>query len=155
MDSEVCPLIIEDGPGKMPGKPGRNARMKDVSDSELKKMRSQIRILYLEEEADTRRINTAYLRRTFGEVVAAGRGEEALEILQRYTPHVIVTEVVLRDGNIKDFIPRFKEVLSSVAFVIYTSIPGIAPTKGFKGVILKKPASNESLSYAIDRILFG
>lgn len=125
-----------------------------MDEIEAKKLRHQLKLLYLEEEADTRRITTSMLRRHYGEVVAAARGDEAIEILFRYRPHVIVSEVALRDGNLSDFLSEIKEKASNVPFVILTSMPGLVPKNQMRGVILKKPVKDEQLVTAIDRVTF-
>ncbi len=119
------------------------------------KNRQGIRLLYMEEETDTRRMTVAMLRRHFGEVIAASRWDEAIEILQRYHPHVIVTDTILKDGNFAQHLEKVKEAAEGIPYVIYTSTPGLAPPKGYRGVILKKPAPEEKLLYAIDRIIFS
>jgi CheY-like chemotaxis protein len=59
-----------------------------------------VRVLVVEDQPDTRELITVILRGGGAEVLAAGSAEEALEVLSRFRPHVLLSDIQMpgRDG---------------------------------------------------------
>lgn len=59
-----------------------------------------VRVLVVEDQPDTRELITVILRGGGAEVLAAGSAEEALEVLHRFRPHVLLSDIQMpgKDG---------------------------------------------------------
>jgi PAS domain S-box-containing protein len=59
-----------------------------------------VRVLVVEDQPDTRELITVILRGGGAEVLATGSAEEALEVLHRFRPHVLLSDIQMpgRDG---------------------------------------------------------
>jgi PAS domain S-box-containing protein len=59
-----------------------------------------VRVLVVEDQPDTRELITVILRRGGADVLAAGSAEEALEVLPRFRPHVLLSDIQMpeKDG---------------------------------------------------------
>ena len=58
-----------------------------------------IKILVVDDDADTRELLEWVLKRTGAEVVVAGSAREALEALERSKPHVLVSDIAMPEED--------------------------------------------------------
>lgn len=66
----------------------------------------KMKILYIEDDAETREALKRFLKRRCGKVVAAQDAESALEIVETYDPDIMIVDLLLPGINGLDFIDR-------------------------------------------------
>ncbi len=106
------------------------------------------RILILDDEVAVRESFADFFEDQLWDVVQAGSGEEALEILERETVQAAIVDVRLpgMDGNA--FIRKMCQKTDSIAFVICTGSPEYLVPEDLLGkrcvsdVLMKKPISS-------------
>jgi signal transduction histidine kinase/CheY-like chemotaxis protein len=69
-----------------------------------------VKVLIVDDEPDARRLLSEVLRRRGAEVVAVESAVEALEILQAWRPHVLLSDIGMPDGDGYELIQRVREL---------------------------------------------
>lgn len=59
----------------------------------------QSSLLCVEDDTDTLNLMSEFFSRYFGEVYTASSGEEGFEVFCRYTPNVVITDIVMPNGD--------------------------------------------------------
>ena len=120
-------------------------------------------ILYVEDDVDARQAFMTFLERRGYGVVTASSGEEALEILQAWTPELVVTDLLLGgiDGGEFCRVLRRRPETMSVPIILIT---GVAARMGLSlsprdkdwapaNEILDKKIGPDKLLDVIERLL--
>ena len=81
-----------------------------------------IKILVVDDDADTRELLEWVLKRTGAEVVLAASAREALEAMERSKPHVLVSDIAMPNGTGYDLVRQVR------AMPALARIPTIALT---------------------------
>src|SRR5215471_8965101 len=115
------------------------------------------RILIVDDELHIRQIIAAFLSEHRHEVIAAGSGEEALDATARFTPDVMLLDLMLPDMNGVDLFKRLQERLPSAAAIFMTAFGSIRSAvdaiRAGGDDYLTKPFDNDELLITIDRSL--
>ncbi|MET0649551.1 MAG: PAS domain-containing protein [Pyrinomonadaceae bacterium] len=69
-----------------------------------------VRVLVVDDEPDARRLLTEVLSRRGAEVLPAASAAEALELLQTWRPHVLLSDIGMPDGDGYELIRRVREL---------------------------------------------
>jgi two-component system response regulator VicR len=110
-------------------------------------------ILIVDDEADVRDSLGLLLELEGFEVLAAGNGAAALELLETRTPHLIISDFMMPWMNGREFVTRTKE-RDSTRDIPVILISGIepAPPKPWDE-FLRKPADIQVLVKLIEQLL--
>jgi DNA-binding NtrC family response regulator len=106
------------------------------------------RVLIVDDEESIRRSLKAYLEDEGYEVVAVGRGEEALNALEQEPADVAIVDMRLpgMDGNA--FVEQAHNLLPKMTFLIYTGSVGYKPPPNLLAIgvgeqhVFKKPLAD-------------
>jgi CheY-like chemotaxis protein len=69
-----------------------------------------VKVLVVDDEPDARRLLTEVLSRRGAEVLTAASAAEALEMLQVWRPHVLLSDIGMPDGDGYELIQRVREL---------------------------------------------
>jgi PAS domain S-box-containing protein len=69
-----------------------------------------VKVLVVDDEPDARRLLTEVLERSGAEVLTAASAVEALEMLQAWRPHVLLSDIGMPDGDGYELIQRVREL---------------------------------------------
>ena len=69
-----------------------------------------VKVLVVDDELDARRLLTEMLSRRGAEVLTASSAAEALEMLQVWRPHVLLSDIGMPDGDGYELIRRVREL---------------------------------------------
>ena len=111
----------------MPERQGKNTMISELSDQEYLK---SLKVLYVEDEEDTREQFSHFLTRIAGEVVVASDGARGLAAFEHHTPDIVITDIQM---PVMDGLTMAREIRSRDA-----SIPLILLTAYDQAEYLKK-----------------
>lgn len=113
------------------------------------------KILVVDDEADVRRFLTAVLAKAGYETVTAQDGREALEIVSREHPDLVILDLMMPNQTGTDFYRRLTkdDEHSSVPIIIVSGLAGrhLAVKKPF--AVFDKPIEPEAFVAAVERAL--
>jgi chemosensory pili system protein ChpA (sensor histidine kinase/response regulator) len=115
-------------------------------------------VLLVEDHVDTRQMYAEFMTSSY-EVLEAGTGTEALEVMSSQTPHIIVTDVSLPDIDGFELIARMRQDprLAAVPVICLSGYGGHAHEERAREVrcdrLLQKPCLPDSLSSAVADVL--
>jgi len=116
---------------------------------------SGIRVLIVEDEADTRDVLTTVIERCGGEVHCCGSATDAFRDLETWQPDVIVCDIALPDMDGCRFISRFREqsAIPALALTVFGSADEEARIRacGFD-IFRQKPIEPADLAHEISRL---
>ncbi|HEX8335665.1 MAG TPA: response regulator, partial [Pyrinomonadaceae bacterium] len=69
-----------------------------------------VKVLVVDDEPDARRLLTEVLGRCGAEVLSAASAGEALEMIQAWRPHVLLSDIGMPDGDGYELIRRVREL---------------------------------------------
>ncbi len=101
-----------------------------------------VRVLLIEDNGDYAEVTRRWLVRFGAEVLVAATAADALEGAARLRPELVLSDVVLPDGNGIELIPRLRERIRDV-------VPYCVATSGFVGEL----DGRSSLPMRVDRFL--
>lgn len=87
----------------------------------LKKKYDYIKVLCIEDEDAIRQNQMDYLKRLFNHVYEASNIEQAVEILQTKTPHIVISDIKLPNGNGLEFIRKHKQKYAQTKFIVLSA----------------------------------
>lgn len=89
-----------------------------------------IKVLYVEDETITRQRTAMHLKNLVGKVITALNVEEAIKKFKEFKPDIIITDLILPDGNGNEMIHKFRVEGNGCPVIITSSVNDI-------GTILK------------------
>ena len=111
------------------GAEGRRNAMESSADHDTRMLargRRAARILVVDDENHVRSMIGATLERQGHDVQLAGSGREALELLDQNTFDLVLTDIVMKDGNGIFLLDRIRDKQPSVPVVMVTAIHDIS-----------------------------
>jgi DNA-binding response OmpR family regulator len=79
------------------------------------------KILFIEDEVETRQNYTVYLKTLFEEVYEAGDGQEALELYKKIKPDIMIIDINLPKMNGLEFLTKVRETDHSTKAIMLTA----------------------------------
>ena len=140
------------GPPNSVEKPSGEADLRPVADQQ-----NTAKILVVDEEAFVRSMIGATLERQGYDVVSAASGRDALELLMRSTFDLVLTDIVIQDGNGIALLERVHELQPQLPVVMVSAIHDISVAidsmrRGAYDYLLK-PFEREHLLSTVQRAL--
>jgi putative nucleotidyltransferase with HDIG domain len=137
-------------------KPAPNNRA-DADARSVTRLRSSIRILVVDDEAHVRAMMGAALEREGYDVQLAASGREALESLEHNSFDLVLTDIVMPDGNGLSLLERIRAMQPHLPVVMVTAIHDISVAidsmrRGAYDYLLK-PFEREHLVSTVQRAL--
>jgi two-component system response regulator VanR len=109
----------------------------------------KLKILYVEDQEFIRINAVSYLKRLFYDVYEASNAFEALDIIKKFQPHIVITDIKMPELNGLDMIRKIREYDSQTQFIV---ISAFTDTKYLLDAIdlglvkyLTKPIRHETL----------
>lgn len=115
-------------------------------------------VLLVEDHLDTRQMYAEFMAPTY-EVLEAGTGTEALQLMASRTPHVMVTDVSLPDIDGFELVARMRQEsrLAAVPVICISGYGGHAHEERAREVrcerLLQKPCLPDTLTQAVAAVL--
>lgn len=79
-------------------------------------------VLYVEDDLDALEHLTRYLQRRLGAVHAAADAAEGLDLFNRYRPQLVITDMILPDGNGLQLIQKIRAIDPTVPVILISGI---------------------------------
>jgi len=120
-----------------------------------KNMLKNMRVLYVEDDADIRQLMVKKLSRVVGEVLEAGNGQQGLELYRQQLPDLVVSDVQMPEMNGLDLTAAIKAINSNTPVILATASNEIdhllqAIATGVDGYVIK-PIRTELLIETLNR----
>ncbi|WP_104697396.1 MULTISPECIES: response regulator [unclassified Helicobacter] len=119
----------------------------------------KLRVLYVEDDADTRRLTTMVLEDYIGNIILAKNGQEALKIFQEQPIDLVLTDILMPKMNGIEFIRNIRENQHNyncpiIITTAHTEVPYLLDAISLKvdGYILK-PIDIDELLSALQRAI--
>ena len=113
------------------------------------------KILIVDDEADVRTFLTAVLKKEGYETLTAANGREALEIVRRELPDLVILDLQMPEQTGTDFFRRLKkdEELGAIPIIVVSGLAGrhLAVSKPF--AVFDKPIDPEVFTATVARAL--
>jgi CheY-like chemotaxis protein len=115
-------------------------------------------VLLVEDHQDTRQMYAEFMAPTF-DILEAGTGTEALQVMSSRAPHVVVTDVSLPDFDGFELIARMRRdpKLAGVPVICLSGYGGHAHEERAKELrcerLLQKPCLPDTLTHAVAAVL--
>jgi CheY-like chemotaxis protein len=115
-------------------------------------------VLLVEDHQDTRQMYAEFMAQTY-EILEAGTGTEALEVMSNRPPHVIVTDVSLPDIDGFELVARMRQDprLAAVPVICLSGYGGHAHEERARELqcerLLQKPCLPDTLTNAVAAVL--
>lgn len=122
-------------------------------------MKHNATVLYVEDDTDTRRVFTDFLKRRFSEVLTAINGRDALKKFKIHHPDLIITDIRMPDMNGPELIHTIRESDEKTPIIVlsaYVDEPFL--TESFDNMIsghIAKPVDHKKFSLLIDTLLLA
>lgn len=87
----------------------------------LKKKYDYIKVLCIEDEDDIRQNQVDYLKRLFNHVYEANGLEQAVALLEKKEPHIVISDIKLPEGSGLEFIREHKHHFPQTKFIILSA----------------------------------
>ena len=115
-----------------------------------------LKILYVEDEAETRREMEKFLKRKFSRVILAASGREGLDKYAQYKPDLIIADLIMEDMSGIEMVERIRGMGADCPVMIVSALEdtrSILRTVDL-GIVkyVIKPVNTEDLSAALDRV---
>ena len=92
-----------------------------ISTLNLIELLKNITILYIEDDQDTKDIMANTLSEFSRNILVAGNGKEAMEILQKNTVHLIMTDIEMPEKNGIEFIREVRSTNLNIPIIVFTA----------------------------------
>lgn len=80
-----------------------------------------LKVLYVEDEEFIRRNATSYLKRLFHNVYEASDALNAMDMIEKYHPHIVITDIKMPKLNGLDMIRKVRESDDKTQFIVLTA----------------------------------
>lgn len=80
-----------------------------------------LKVLYVEDEEFIRRNATSYLKRLFHNVYEASDALNAMDMIEKYHPHIVITDIKMPKLNGLDMIRKVREHDDKTQFIVLTA----------------------------------
>lgn len=120
-------------------------------------------IVVADDSADVRQYLRRWLQEVGHEVICASSGNEAMHVIRQVTVDLVITEVILPNGDGLELISALKKVQPTARVLAYSGggryLTGMDCLRVAKGLganeILLKPAARDDLLRAVARAMEG
>ncbi len=85
----------------------------------------EIKVLYVEDDENTRNSLERFLRRRFGKTFTATDGEQGLEIFEDQNPDICIVDILLPGINGLDMIKKMQEINPKCKYIITSTVKDI------------------------------
>ncbi len=92
-----------------------------ISTLNLIELLKNITILYIEDDQDTKDIMANTLSEFSRNILVAGNGKEAMEILKKNTVHLIMTDIEMPEKNGIEFIREVRSTNLNIPIIVFTA----------------------------------
>jgi len=115
-----------------------------------------LKILYAEDDAATRREMENFLKRKFSRVILAGSGREGLEKFAQYGPDIVIADLIMEDMSGIEMVERIRGMGADCPVMIVSALEDTrsilrSVDLGIVKYVIK-PVNTEELSAALDRV---
>src|SRR5690606_12687879 len=109
----------------------------------------------VDDDIDMQDFLTAVLSSQGFQVIAVNDGFDALVVIERHQPDVVLTDVLMPNMNGIDLVERIKNYRQDLPVIVFSGYCG-ALLQNFSGLpdrILQKPMSRDDIISALDEVL--
>ena len=86
---------------------------------------NELKILYVEDDDDTRKGLERFLRRRFGKVFSEADGEQGLEIFKEQEPDICIVDILLPGINGLDMIRKMREIYPKCKYLVTSTVKDV------------------------------